>query len=412
MSDPKRFPVNQSTAFKPLGIMQGFPPPPDKRITLDNWDRPPFNRWSFQNVRSVLPTRAIARGTAPASAFGQAQQDILPIVFADIDGERRSVAEMLDRTYTDGFMVLRDGKIVAEHYLNSMTPASLHLSQSVSKSFVGAMVGILAGRGELNLNAELSHYVPELAATGYAGATLTQVLDMRSGVRFSEDYLDPNCEMGQLDRADGWKPGPRPGEPASTYDLILTLRQERPHGGYFQYRSIETDVLGWVLERVSGLGLAELMSRELWQPMGAESEACFTVDQAGTCLADGGLNATMRDYARFGQIFLDDGFLNGRQIVPAAWTAACRTGDVAAYQHLYRERRPTYPDACYSRQWWVYDFASGLHCASGVFGQLIYVRPRERIVAVKLSTWPDFLRDDLHASTMAALEAITLEIAR
>ncbi len=403
-------PSHQESTLQSPGIMQGFPPPPDLRITLDNWDRPPFNRWSFQNVRSVLPTRPIARGAGPASVFARAPQDILPVVFTDIDGVARNVAAMLERTYTDGFMVLQDGRIIAEHYLNGMTPATLHLSQSVAKSFVGALVGILAGRGELQLEAPLSHYVPELAGCGYAGATVAQLLDMRSGVRFSEDYLDPNCEMGQLDRADGWKPGPRPGEPASTYDLILTLQQVRPHGGHFEYRSIETDTLGWVLERVSGLGLADLMSRELWQPMGAEAEACFTVDRAGTCLADGGLNATMRDYARFGQMFLDDGACNGRQIVPAAWTAACRTGDVAAFQPLYGDRFSRFPDSCYSRQWWVYDRASGLHCASGVFGQMIYVRPRERIVAVKLSSWPDFLNDNLRASTLAALDAIVQQV--
>ena len=400
-----------ATSAPTNGIMQGFPPPLAARITLDNWDLPPFNRWSFQNVRSVLATRAISRGDGPASTFRRTPRDILPIAFTDIDGAKRTVGEMLDRTYTDGFIVLHKGSVVAEHYLNNMTPATLHLSQSVSKSFTSALVGILAGRGEIDIERPVEYFVPELASCGYKGATVTQVLDMRSGIKFDEEYTNPESEVGMLDRADGWKPGPRPGEPASTLDLILTLKQERPHGGHFSYRSIETEVLGWVLERVSGLGLAELMSRELWQPMGAEHEACFTVDRAGTCLADGGLNASLRDYARFGQIFLDDGAFNGRQVVPAAWTAACRTGDAEAFGPLYGDRFAKYPNACYSKQWWVFDKTTGLHCASGVFGQMIYVRPKERIVAVKLSSWPDFLNDDLRASTLAALEAIAKEVA-
>jgi CubicO group peptidase (beta-lactamase class C family) len=143
----------------------------------------------------------------------------------------------------------------------------------------------------LALDNPVSHYVPELAATGYAGATLGQVLDMRSGVRFVEDYLDPASEVGMLDRVAGWKP-PLPGEVlGGIYDFILTLKQERPHGGAFAYRSIETDVLGWVLERATGRGLADLLSRELWQSLGCEADASMAIDRSGTCQADGGLSA-------------------------------------------------------------------------------------------------------------------------
>ena len=142
---------------------------------------------------------------------------------------------MLATTYTDGFILLHQGRVVLERYLNGMSEATLHLSQSVAKSFVGTLVGIMAMRGVLALDRPVSRYVPELARCGYAGATLAQVLDMRSGVRFVEDYLDPASEVGLLDRAAGWKP-PLPGEVlGGIYDLILTLRQERPHGGPFAY---------------------------------------------------------------------------------------------------------------------------------------------------------------------------------
>ncbi|HXQ40525.1 MAG TPA: serine hydrolase, partial [Candidatus Udaeobacter sp.] len=281
-----------------LGIMAGFPPPADKRIAPETWDLPPFNRWSFQNVRMVLPTRAVPRGSGPASELPQAHQRLDELAFTDVDGSASTVGEMLAGTYTDGFILLHRGRVVVERYQNGMTEASLHLSQSVVKSFVGTLVGILAGRGILALDRTVAHYVPELAGCGYAGATVAQLLDMRSGVRFVEDYLDPESEVGMLDRAAGWRPL-RPGDPGGIYDLILRLKQERPHGGHFAYRSIETDTLGWVLERATGVSLAELMSRELWQPMGAEFEACLAIDRCGTCQADGGLNAALRDYARF-----------------------------------------------------------------------------------------------------------------
>jgi CubicO group peptidase (beta-lactamase class C family) len=391
-----------------LGIMADFPPPADKRATLENWDSPPFNRWSFQNVRSVLPTRAVDRG-CEASILPGNPQPFDDVAFTDAEGRPTTVGEMLAATYTDGFILLHRGRLVVERYLNGMTEASLHLSQSVAKSFVGTLVGIMVGRGLLALDQPVSDYVPEFGACGYAGATLRQVLDMRSGVRFVEDYLDVDSEVGVLDRAAGWKPA-RPGDPGGVYDLILTLRQERPHGGHFAYRSIETDVLGWVLERATGLGLAELMSRELWQPLGCEADACFTVDRAGTCQADGGLNATLRDYARFGQLYLEEGFANGRQIVPADWVAGCRRADTGAFRPLYGERFADFPEAGYSRQWWVLDGRSGRHAALGVFGQMIYVDPPAEIVAVKLSSWPEFVNDPMRDMTIRAIEAMAREL--
>ena len=179
--------------------MAGFPPALDKRTSLANWDLPPFNRWSFQNVRSVLPTRAIARSPGPGLALLQAPHDLEDVSFTDLDGSRRTLGDMLATTYTDGFLLLHRGRVVFERYMNGMSETTLHLSQSVVKSFVGTLVGIMVGRGVLALDMPVSHYVPELAATGYAGATLGQVLDMRSGVRFVEDYLDPASEVGMLD---------------------------------------------------------------------------------------------------------------------------------------------------------------------------------------------------------------------
>jgi len=400
--------VNTSAAD--LGIMAGFPPPADKRITLENWDSPPFNRWSFQNIRSILPTRAIARGNAPSIALPRAIQDLDSVGFTNLDGSASTVAAMLDSTYTDGFILLHRGRVVMERYMNGMSEASLHLSQSVVKSFVGTLVGILVGRGVLDLDRPVADYVPELAACGYAGALLGQVVDMRSGVRFIEDYLDPNAEVSLLDRAAGWKPAIPGATPPGIYDFILALKQERPHGGHFAYRSIETDVLGWVLERVSGMGLTELLSRELWQPLACEFEGCMAIDRAGTCQADGGLNASLRDFARFGQMYLDEGTLNGREIVPAEWVGQCRRGDRAAFVPFYGERFAAFPNACYSRQWWVLDAKTGRHAAMGVFGQMIFIDPPSQIVAVKLSSWPDFLNDARRLTTIRAIEAMAREL--
>ena len=161
-----------------------------------------------------------------------------------------------------------------------------------------------------------------------------------------------------------------------------------------------------MLEGATGMSLADVMSRELWQPMGAEAEACIAIDRCGTCQADGGLNATLRDYARLGQLYLEEGSLGGRQILPPEWVAACRTGDTGAFRPLYADRFTAFPDACYSRQWWVLDSKTGKHAALGVFGQMIYIDPPSEIVAVKLSSWPDFLNDERRLTTIRAIEAM------
>ena len=386
-------------------LMQGFPPPAAARISHENWDRPPYNRWAFSNVRQVLPTRAVPRGDGPVSTLARDDRDLSSLTFTGPDGRKRTLGAFLDETYTDGFIVLRRQAVLFERYMWHFGRHSLHLSQSVAKSVVGTVAGILIHQGRLDPEAPMAALVPELARCGYAEAKLSQVLDMRSGVRFSEEYTDPDSDVSQIDFAAGWKP-PRPGKFTSVYDLALTLPQERPHGGAFHYRSIETDMIGWACERATDTHLCDLVSELIWQPMGAEHEACFTVDRAGTALADGGFNASLRDYARFGLIYAENGRFNGRQIVPAEWVAACRTGDTSAFGPPYTD---VLPGGAYSRQWWVRDPKRGVIMARGVFGQMIYVDPERSLVIVKLSSWPDFTNVDRFLLTLAAVDAIAAE---
>jgi CubicO group peptidase (beta-lactamase class C family) len=384
-------------------LMQGFPPPPAARITHENWDRPPYNRWAFCNVRQVLPTRVVSRGDGQASLLPRLDQDLDGLGFIGPDGGKRTIGGFLDETFTDGWLVLHRGNVVTERYFAHFGRDALHLSQSVAKSVVGTVAGILIDRGTIDPHAPLVQYVPEFRSCGYADATLAQVLDMRSGVRFDETYTDPNSDVAKLDPIVGWRPN-RPDVPNCIYDLILTLPKERAHGGAFQYRSIETDVVGWVCERASGTHLCDLVSTLIWQPMGAELDACFTVDRGGVALADGGLNAALRDYARFGLLYANGGTLAGRPIVPANWVEACRhKGDMSAFAAPYSD---LLPGGAYRNQWWVRDPKAGIIMARGVFGQMIYVDPRREMVIVKLSTWPDFTNPDRFLLTLAAVDAI------
>lgn len=384
------------------GIMQGFPPEPDKRPMNTNWDLPPFNRWTFQNTRMLFPTTEVHRGDLEPSTLEFAERDLSSVRFQNVSGDSSDIWRLLDETYTDGFLVYHDGKVVFEHYANDMTPKTSHLSQSVAKTIVGTVAGILIEQGVVDPEAPLAAIVPELAQCGYGDATLTQTLSMQSGVQFCEDYNLPNSDMTRVDIACGWRPAREGAAYESIRDIILSLPKIREHGERFEYRSIETDVVAWVLERATSETLSQLISRLLWQPMGAERDAFFNVDREGTALADGGFNATMRDYARFGRLYLnatshDDG------PVSRSWLRASQVGEASKFGEPYTD---VAPNGAYKNKWWVRDVDRGDINARGVFGQLIYLDPKSDFMAVKLSTWPDYLIPDFIKNTFLAIDAI------
>jgi len=386
--------------------MDGSPPtlvPP----RLD-WDRPPWNRWSFQHIRELLPTVEVWRGNGHRRKLERAPHDLGGLIFDD-GGTGKTLDDHLDETFTDGFIVLHKGVVAFERYFNGMTERTLHLSQSMAKSITATVFGILSGRGIVDPNELVTTYLPELEATGWKGARVQHVLDMSTGVRFGEDYEDPYSDIGQVDVGSGWKPVP-PGSdpnfkwPAHIWELILGLKDTvRPHGEAFEYRSIETDVLAFILERVTGKRLAQLVSEELWQKIGADESACFTVDSAGYALADGGFNATLRDYARFGQLLLG----GGGGIVPPAWIEATRTGDIHG-PHF----NESLPDGSYKNQFWIRDSKSRTIMARGVFGQLIYIDFDKAMVVVKLSTYPDFTNVEFSKSTLRAIDAVAAALSQ
>jgi CubicO group peptidase (beta-lactamase class C family) len=380
-------------------------------VPREAWDRGPWNRWSFQHVRELLRTAEVPRGTGVARALPRAEQDLDALMVDGFDGAPVGLAGFLEQSFTDGLIVLRRGSVVYERYLNGMDASTLHLSQSLAKSFVGALAGILARRRLIDVRAPVTDVLPELKVTAYAGATIRHLLDMTSGVRFTEEYDDPYSDMGRADVASGWKPVPSGADPAfrwpaTMFELILSLREsEREHGALFSYRSIETDVLAFALERATGKRLPQLVSEELWQPLGMEQSGCFTVDADGFALADGGLNACLRDYARFGQMILAE----GAGIVPAAWIDATRLGDPSLFGAPYTA---VLPRGAYRNQFWVEDPVKRTIMARGVFGQLIYISWQYEMVAVKLSSWPDFVSPAWTVATLNAVRRIGEALSR
>ena len=189
--------------------------------------------------------------------------------------------------------------------------------------------------------------------------------------------------------------------------MILTLPKIRDHGKKFEYRSVETDVVAWALERAAHRSLADLVSELIWKKIGAEHNAFFTVDRAVTALADGGFNATLRDYARFGLMMQNSGMVGDTRVVPAAWVDACASGDHSVYGEPYTD---TCPDGAYSNFWWVNNIDDGDFMARGVFGQMIYIDRNAELTIVKLSTWPDYVITDFTRESLAAFAAIKKQL--
>ena len=381
--------------------------PGGPRIPRAEWDGAPYNRWTFQNVRQIVPTAEVWRGPGPVLPLPEAPQNLAELEF-EHEGGRDTIGAFLDTSFTDGFIVLHKGTIVSETYMNGMRRRTTHLSQSVAKSVVGTVAGILNGRGELDFSAPVTHYLPELESTAYRGASVQQVMDMQSGVRFDETYTAPDSHIAKVDAASGWK-DLKPGWPDTMWKLIGELTEaEAAHGESFRYRSIETDVIGFILQKISGLALAELVSRELWAPMGAEEDAYFTVDTTGYGLGDGGFNATLRDYARFAQLICGGGTAHGRQIVPWAFITGLSDGEHAKFG---AQDRLALPGGAYHNQFWIEEAGRPVVICRGVFGQLIYIDPEREFVAVKLSSWPDFTNPGRTRTALAAIRAIRATLA-
>jgi CubicO group peptidase (beta-lactamase class C family) len=193
----------------------------------------------------------VSRGTGGIAELPEAVRSLRDVVVPRLDGSHTTVGAVVATTYTDGFMVMHEGRVIAEEYPAGMAPDALHLVMSVTKSLVGSVAAVLVDQGVLDPAAPLTTYVPALAVSGYAGATVRHVLDMRSGIIFSENYLDPDAEVRLLQQCIGWSPRRDPTSPASMYDFLVTLKQGSPHGGPFDYRSCETDVLGWLCEQAN-----------------------------------------------------------------------------------------------------------------------------------------------------------------
>jgi CubicO group peptidase (beta-lactamase class C family) len=393
-------------------LMQGSPPPPQARVTLANWQDPPYNRWAFSHVREIVPTQRISRGggdVLPLPADPRPLGDVATVVR---DGSASTVGAVLDATYTDGVVVVHGGRTVFEQYAGETRRDTPHLLMSVTKSFVGCVVGILVDRGVLSPEQLVTDHVPELLDSGYLGARVRDLLDMRSGIRFSEQYTDLDAEVRVFEQAALWRPARHNG-PLGIYAYLTTLAAAMEHAGIFEYRSCETDVLGWVCERASGIRMADLIAELVWAPLGAEYDAEISCDGLGAALHDGGMSATTADLARFGVMLLAGGEAGGNRVVPAEWLAASWNPDPDVRNAFGGSFDAGYPPGgWYHNQFWFLPRPQGdvLLCL-GINGQMLYVDPNTGTVAAKTSSWPEAESPTMLYDTITAFDAVAAVLA-
>ena len=410
-----QFPDARATDPNALGWMVGAPPPPEKLIRYDDGSfyRFPQWRWSFSNWRQLHPTLDIARGATPVSHLPRAERkDLDAVTFTPLGGGALMTwAQSLDANYTDGIVVLHRGRIVYERYFGALSADRPHVAFSVTKSFFGTIAATLIAEGALDANARVDRYIPELAGSGWGDATVAQVLDMTTAIDFVENYVGESKSMLAYRDATGFLPRPADASgPASIYAFLPTVGKKGTHGEAFTYRTPNTDVVGWLIARVTGKSPATVLSERLWSRIGAEDDAFIAVDRSGAPLVGSALNARLRDFARFGEMMRLEGRYNGQQIVPRAVVEEIRRG--ASPEAFAKAGYATLPGWSYNDQWWIAHDDHGVYMARGIHGQALYVDPKAEVVIARFASHPLAGNVNLDPTSLPAYRAVAEHLMR
>ena len=368
-------------------------------LNLFNEDRIVEN---FRQMDRMFETR-IVRRSGPVYELMQGDPAKLPASFT-WKGRKFETASFLEKTWTTGLIVIKDDLVRYEQYFRGNGPSTKCISWSVAKSITSALFGIAVGEGKIeSIMDPVTKYAPELKGSGYDSVRIKHVLQMSSGIRFDETYGDLNSDINRMGHAFA------AGTPL--IEFISTLENERPPGTYHHYVSMDTQVLAQVLMNATRKSLTQLTEEKVWSRIGAEADAYWLLDGAGVELAFGGFNAMLRDYARFGRLYLNGGSWNGSQIVPAAWVHDSVTPD-APYLMPGEDNPGSSSVLGYGYQWWVPINPDGEFLAIGVYNQFIYVYPKERLVIAKTSAYPQYNEDgdDSELQTIELFRAIAAQL--
>jgi CubicO group peptidase (beta-lactamase class C family) len=379
-------------------------------LNLSNWRQQPHNRWAFHHVREIIPTAPIYRGNK-SSGFTSAPMPALnEVMLTGLEEAQWPLDRWLAESSSDALLVAHRGQLVHEWYVDGEIEFNPHIVFSVSKSITATLAGVLVDQGLLDPVKPVVDYIPELADSGYRDASLQQVLDMVVRIDFIEDYLATSGKFIEYRTATAWHPCGVDEIDQNLHDFLCSLeRADGDHGEVWQYKSPNSDLLGWVLERVSGEPLAQLMSRNLWQPMGAEKNAYITVDRKGAPRTAGGICVIPRDLLRFGELVRNRGVANGKQVIPDWWIDDCSQG---GNRDAWRrgESSKEFTDGRYRNKWYQTGNEHQVMLAIGIHSQWIYINPVTEVTIVKLSSQDQPLRPDLDDINLRAFTSINAAV--
>ncbi|MEM7776227.1 MAG: serine hydrolase [Pseudomonadota bacterium] len=392
-----------------MGWMQGFPPPKDKRIGQpdSNFFSFPKMRWTVCHFRELLPTTRVSRGLgAPITMARSLDDGIDDVTFAPIGSDKTMTwKESLSANYTDGILILHKGRIVYERYFGCLNEAGKHGAMSMTKSMTGLLAEILVAERKLDASATVGTIVPELKDSAFGNATVRQVMDMTTGLDFSEDYSDPDAGIWVYSAAANPLPKPAGYEgPVGYYEFLQTVKPTGVHGEAFGYKTVNTDTLGWIIARTTGKSVPDLLSERIWRRIGAEQDGYMTVDSLGTAFAGGGLSAGLRDLGRIGQLMLNAGVIHGQRLFPASAVDSIRRGGSKAA--FAKAGYQTMPGGSYRGMWWVFHNSHGAFAARGVHGQTIYVDPTADMVIVRFASHPQAKNAYIDPTSLPAYQAV------
>ena len=357
------------------------------KITKTNWLMPPNNRWSFQNMSSIFKTTKLTKSNSPF-ILPQNLQPIDSLEFDGLDG-KKTLRQELDSSFTDAFIVLKNGEIIFEEYQNDMKPESLHLMNSVSKSFVGMLIGILVEEKKLSPVDKITKYIPELENSPFINTTIQHALDMTAAVSFGEDYDDSNSEFWHEAAVVGWRPElVKTNSPKNILDFMCNLtNSSQEDDEKFNYRTVLTNVVALTAQRACGEKFQDLLQKYIWDKLHTEHEAHIVADETDFPYMGAGMNASARDLAKFGLMLMNNGTLNNERVVPESWIKETLNQDQSYKDKFLKgDYAARLPGFHYRNQTWVGDETT-LICL-GIYGQAIFIDQKNSLVIVKLSSHP------------------------
>lgn len=351
------------------------------------------NTLTFRSMDTLFTTRSVPR----AGDVWQLPRADRPLDFSyTFQGKQYRAQDFLERSYTNALLVMKDGRIVAEIYRNNSNERTHFMGWSMTKSITSMLIGCALAEGRIkSLDDPIDTYLPELKQGGYRGVTIRQILQMRSGVDYEERYDFEHPGTAATNHINALVKNV-----ARFADAARTIRRANPPGAVFQYKTLDTAVLGWLIERVSGMSVAAYTAQKLWEPLGMDADGFYIMDGApgvGREFSGAGFNATLRDWARIGLTMMNGGTGNGHRILSPQWVAQASA--------------PAAPEDArggYGFQWWTMP-GSDAYSAIGLQGQYVFVDPKTRTVVVKLSYFPpaDQKASEETAAFLAAASAWT-----